>query len=198
MRQLLAVLTHWFPDRQFVFAGDGGYGTHALARFAARRRRHLSLVSLFYPTAACTTRRRRSWARRTGGPARRGRSGRPPRRSWPRPGATALKVSWYGGGRRAVEVVSGTGHWYKAAEGLVQVLWVFVHDLTGTHRDTYLFSTDPTMPGARGDRDLHRPLEDRDGPSRLHLKRQVVRHPRRRLRSASPRCLSWPRGADSV
>ena len=38
MRQLLAVLTHWFPERQFVFAGDGGYGTHALARFAARRR----------------------------------------------------------------------------------------------------------------------------------------------------------------
>ena len=39
---------------------------------------------------------------------------------------------------------------------------------------------------------------DRDGPSRLHLKRQVVRGPRRRLRSASPRCLSWPRGADST
>ena len=36
MRQLLAVLIHWFPDRRFVFAGDGGYGTHALARFAGR------------------------------------------------------------------------------------------------------------------------------------------------------------------
>ena len=36
------------------------------------------------------------------------------------------------------------------------------------------------------------------GPSRLHLKRQVVRGPRRRLRSTSPRCLSWPRGADSA
>src|SRR5262249_44885927 len=52
MRQLLAVLIHWFPDRQFVFAGDGGYGTHALARFAARHRRHLVLVSLFYANAA--------------------------------------------------------------------------------------------------------------------------------------------------
>ena len=51
MRQLLAVLIHWFPDRQFVFAGDGGYGTHALARFAHRHRRHLTLVSLFYPDA---------------------------------------------------------------------------------------------------------------------------------------------------
>src|SRR5262249_7063630 len=52
MRQLLAVLIHWFPDRQFVFAGDGGYGTHALARFAQRHRRHLALVSLFYANAA--------------------------------------------------------------------------------------------------------------------------------------------------
>ena len=34
MRQMLAVLIHWFPDRQFVFAGDGGYGTHALTSFA--------------------------------------------------------------------------------------------------------------------------------------------------------------------
>ena len=52
LRQLLAVLIHWFPDRQFVFAGDGGYGTHALARFAYRHQRHLSMVSLFYPNAS--------------------------------------------------------------------------------------------------------------------------------------------------
>ena len=51
MQQLLAVLIHWFPDRQFIFTGDGGYGTHALASFAHRHCRHLSLVSLFYPNA---------------------------------------------------------------------------------------------------------------------------------------------------
>ena len=60
-----------------------------------------------------------------------------------------LEVSWYGGGRRTVEVVSGTGHWHKSGDDLVEVLWVYVHDLSGTHRDTYLFSTDPTMPAAR-------------------------------------------------
>ena len=53
-----------------------------------------------------------------------------------------LEVSWYGGGRRQVEVVSGTGHWYKAGQGLVEVLWVFVHDLSGTHRDSYFFCTE--------------------------------------------------------
>jgi hypothetical protein len=60
-------------------------------------------------------------------------------------GRTGLNVAWYGGGRRDVEVVSGTGHWYKSGQGLVQVLWVFVHDRTGTHRDEYFFTTDVAM-----------------------------------------------------
>jgi hypothetical protein len=143
MRQLLAVLIHWFPDRQFVFAGDGGYGTHALASFAHRHRRHLSLVSLFYPNANLYDEP----------PAVVGKpNGRPRKKGAKRPspeavvaatsGRTAGKVSWYGGGRRNVETVSGTGQWYKGGEGLVPVAWVFVQDRTGTHRDSYLFSTD--------------------------------------------------------
>jgi Archaeal putative transposase ISC1217 len=55
---------------------------------------------------------------------------------------TRLNVAWYGGGRRDVEVVTGIGHWYKAGAGLVAVRWVYVHDVTGTHRDDYLYSTD--------------------------------------------------------
>jgi len=58
---------------------------------------------------------------------------------------TAMNVPWYGGGRRDVEVVNGTGQWYKAGAGLVPVCWSFVHDCTGTHRDDYFFSTDPEM-----------------------------------------------------
>jgi hypothetical protein len=45
---------------------------------------------------------------------------------------------------------------------------------------------------------LSEALDAGDGPSRLHLKRQVVRDPRRRLPSASPRCLNWRRGADTA
>lgn len=29
-----AVLMHWFPEKKFVSAGDGGYGTHQMARLA--------------------------------------------------------------------------------------------------------------------------------------------------------------------
>jgi len=51
MRQLLKVLLRWFPERQFVFTGDGGYGTHELARTAGRRSKRLTLVSRFYADA---------------------------------------------------------------------------------------------------------------------------------------------------
>ncbi len=53
-----------------------------------------------------------------------------------------LNVAWYGGGRRDIEVVSPTGHWRRAGEGLVAVRWVFVHDRTGTHRDEFFFTTE--------------------------------------------------------
>jgi uncharacterized protein YerC len=146
MRQLLAVLIHWFPDRRFVFAGDGGYGTHALARFAQRHRRHLRLVSLFYANAALHDPPPVVVGKKNGRPRKKGA-----KRPAPQAVVAAterrqpLEVSWYGGGRRRVEVVSGTGHWHKSGEGLVEVLWVYVHDRTGTHRDSYLFSTDPAM-----------------------------------------------------
>ncbi len=146
MRQLLSVLIHWFPDRQFVFAGDGGYGTHALARFAHRHRRHLSLVSLFYPNASLYDPPPEVVGKRNGRPRKKGAKRPAPAAVVATTAApTALNVSWYGGGRRAVETVSGTGQWYKGGAGLVPVFWVFVRDRTGTHRDSYLFSTDLTL-----------------------------------------------------
>jgi DDE superfamily endonuclease/Archaeal putative transposase ISC1217 len=143
MRQLLAVLIHWFPDRQFVFAGDGGYGTHALAHFAHRHQRHLSLVSLFYPNANLYDPPPEVVGKRNGRPRKKGaKRPAPAAVVATTAGRTALNVSWYGGGRRDVATVSGTGQWYKGGEGLVPVFWVFVQDRTGTHRDSYLFSTD--------------------------------------------------------
>jgi hypothetical protein len=145
-RQLLAVLIPWFPDRQFVFASDGGYGTHALAHFASRHRRHLVLVSLFYANAALHDPPPVVVGKKNGRPRKKGDKR-------PAPAAVVaaadrrerLEVSWYGGGRREVEVVGGVGHWFKSGKGLVPVLWVFVQDRTGTHRDSYFFSTDPAM-----------------------------------------------------
>jgi|688.fasta_scaffold840466_1 hypothetical protein len=47
MRQLLCVLLRWFPQRKYLFSVDGGYGTHALARFVSRHPRLTHLRQLF-------------------------------------------------------------------------------------------------------------------------------------------------------
>jgi hypothetical protein len=145
MRQLLAVLIHWFPQRRFVFAGDGGYGTHELAHFAHRYRSHLTLVSRFYPDANLYAPPPVVKGKRTGRPRKKGRKLLAPAKVVKTASRTKLTVAWYGGGSRRVEVVSGIGHWYKNGEGLVPIRWVFVHDCTGTHRDDYFFTSDLEM-----------------------------------------------------
>lgn len=145
MRQLLAVLIHWFPEKTFVFAGDGGFGTHPLARFCYRHRSRVTLISRFYPTANLYEAPPAVGRRRIGRPRVRGKKLPAPQAVVARSRRIKLSVAWYGGKRRRVEVVSGTGHWYKAGHPLVPVRWIYVHDCSGTHRDDYFFTTDLTM-----------------------------------------------------
>jgi DDE superfamily endonuclease len=143
LRQLCCVLLRWFRQRPFVLTGDNNYGSHELARFAARRRGRLHLVSKFYPDANLFEPPPPYSGH--GRPRVKGKQLAKPERVVAESGRTGLNVAWYGGGRRDVEVVTGTGHWYKAGQGLVEVRWVFVHDLTGTHRDEYFMTTDVAM-----------------------------------------------------
>jgi hypothetical protein len=143
-QQMLRVLMRWFPDRRFTCTGDGTYGTHEFARFAARHRKQLTLVSRYYAKANLVAPT----------PPYSG-TGRPRVKGDKLPRPTEVvrdtatryrtKVDWYGGGQRRVEVVSGRGCWFESGKGWVPVTWVFVHDLTGTHRDEYLFTTDQAM-----------------------------------------------------
>jgi DDE family transposase len=80
--------------------------------------------------------------KRAGRPRQKGRKLAKPEAVVPRVKRKRLRVRWYGGGERNIEVVTRASHWYKAGAGLVPVRWVFVHDRTGTHRDEYFFSTD--------------------------------------------------------
>ena len=144
MIRLLRLMLRWFPDRRFVFVGDSAYGTHEVARFCYRHRDRLALVSKLHPEANLFE-----------PPPTYNGTGRPPvkgeRLPKPREAVAAVRrykrltVGWYGGGTRRVETAAGTGHWYKAGEGLVPILWVFVRDRDGTHRDEYFYTTDPGL-----------------------------------------------------
>ena len=147
-RQLMAVLIHWFPQRKFVFLGDGGYASHELARFCYRHRRHATLVSRFHKDANLYEAPPKAPAGR-GRPRVKGPKLPTPERAVARGPRTRATVGWYGGRDRRVELVSQTGHWYKAGQGLVPIRWVFTHDVQGTHRDDYFYSTDPDLPPAQ-------------------------------------------------
>jgi DDE superfamily endonuclease len=142
MQLLLRLLLRWFPDRQFVFAGDSGYGSHELASFAGRRGGRLTLVSRFHPKANLYEPPPAVVGKKNGRPRQKGAKLPSPEQVVAGAACRRLSVAWYGGGQRRVEVVTGTGHWYKSGAGLVAVRWVYVHDRTGTHRDDYLYSTD--------------------------------------------------------
>jgi len=126
LRQLLLVLVRWFPDRHFVCAVDGNYATHELAACAHRRRRHLTLVSKFYPDANLYAPPPVVTGRKPAGrPRRKGAKQPPPEQVVAHtPRRQRLHVAWYGGGQRDIAVVSGTGQWYRSGEGLVPVRWV--------------------------------------------------------------------------
>jgi DDE superfamily endonuclease len=146
MEVLLRLLLRWFPGRSFRFAGDAGYGSHDLAEFAARTRGRLHLVSKFHPRANLYRPPPRVVGKRPNGrPRKKGAKLPAPREVVTRSTGARHNVAWYGGGRRDVEVVSGTGHWYKGGAGLVEVRWVYVRDLSGTHRDEYFYTTDLTL-----------------------------------------------------
>jgi hypothetical protein len=146
--QLIATLIHWFPTRKFILVGDGGYASHELARFCHRHRGHVTLVSRFCPQANLYEAPCKRHSRKGGRPRLKGRKLPKPQDVVKRQSkGKRFTVAWYGGGTRRVELIWGQGQWYKAKNsgGLVPVRWVFVRDLTGTHRDEYFYSTEPTL-----------------------------------------------------
>jgi hypothetical protein len=145
MCRLLRLLLIRFPDRVFVFIGDSSYGTHEVARFCHRHRPRLTLVSKLHPDANLFQPPPPYSGK--GRPRVKGQRLPKPRQAVANLAARSrrrLTVGWYGGGQRQVATVTSTGHWYKAGHGLVPIRWVFVEDLTGTHREEYFFTTDAT------------------------------------------------------
>jgi hypothetical protein len=142
MQRLLRLVLRWFPDRRFVFVGDGGYGTHELARFAAAQPR-LSLVSKLHPKAGLYAPPPPYQGK--GRPRDKGAKLPTPREAAGQATLKRLAVPWYGGGTRQVATTTGAALWYQKGHGVVPLRWVFVRDCTGTHRDEFFFSTDAAL-----------------------------------------------------
>ena len=150
--QAVLVLKRWFPNREFILTADGGFACHQLTSKLAKRTGKITYVSRFYGNAALydpppPVQYKANGKRATAGRSRvKGAKQDSPEQVVAKTEKrTRLSVGWYGGEMRRVAVVSGTGQWYKAAQGLVAVRWVFVQDVSGTHRDEYFYSTQVGM-----------------------------------------------------
>jgi len=144
MCRLLRLLRIRVPGRRSVFAGDAGYGSHEVARFCRRHRGRLTLVSKLHPDANLYD--PPGPYRGVGRPPVKGpRRAKPSEAAGPDARREEMEVAWYGGGRRRVDVVGEAAHWLKSGRGLVALRWVSVRDRTGTHRDEFLDTTDPSL-----------------------------------------------------
>lgn len=141
MRRLIGL----FPERKFIFLGDGGYASHRLARFAGstRNAHRTVLISLFHGDAVLHKPPGKYSG--TGAPRKKGARLPTPDEVIARRRGRRHTVRWYGNTEREVRLISDVGHWYKSGQGLVKLRWVHVRDLTGTRDDAYFYSTDPDM-----------------------------------------------------
>ena len=139
-RLLIAKIKRKFPDLSFIIVGDQGFGQHATAKAFSSTR--LTLVSKFYRDAVLHESPKPRIPRQSGRPQLKGKRLKRPMIVVSECKAKEVTVSWYGGKSRIVELISGTGFWYRAGKGIVEVRWVYVRDKSGTHRDEYLYSTD--------------------------------------------------------
>lgn len=144
MKIMLYKLVRWFPQFHFIFSGDGGFGSHELARFAYKKSNHITLISRMHPDANLYE---LPGARaKTGRPRKVGHKLLSPREVVGNTKKTRrTSVHWYGGKKRRVGLISGQGHWFKSGKFLVPIRWVYVKDWDGTHRDEYFYTTDPLL-----------------------------------------------------
>lgn len=128
-----------FPKRKFRFLGDGGYSSQELARFCTKTKDRTTLIGKFYPDANLYEKPAK------GSKAMKGVKKAKPQEQVKTGNFHHATVRWYNSTSRKVKFKSGTGLWYRAGQGVVEVRWVFVQDMEGNHRDEYFFTTDMSM-----------------------------------------------------
>ena len=141
-RQMALQVRRWVPERELILVLDGGFAAVELAD--ACRRHRVTLVCRLRIDAALYD---------VPGPPVPGRRGPKPKKGPRQPSpkrraadpATAwesVEVDWYGGRRKVMRVVSGTGLWHTPHLDPVAIRYVLARDPEGEHRDAAYLCTD--------------------------------------------------------
>jgi hypothetical protein len=142
-RQMILAVRRWLPGVELTVIGDQTYSVHELGGACARRgvrlvaplRLDAALYEPVPPRAPSTNGRPRVKGERLPQLKQVLKAAQTP---WQR-----IRVRWYNGRRRELDVTSGTGVWYRIGQPVLPLRWVLVRDPKGRLEPRAYFSTCP-------------------------------------------------------
>ena len=143
---LIALIRRWYPEREIVLVGDGGFAATSLGHTCRRLRvrfvsRLLLTAQLYDPVP----------------PQRKGKPGVKPAKG-PRQAKLTQRVTnrtttwlsqeigWYAGQKLKMDLLDGSALWHRDGEAPLPVRWVLLRDPSGKRSPFALFCTDPAVP----------------------------------------------------
>jgi hypothetical protein len=146
-RQMIAQVRRWLPERQIVVTADSSYAAIELLSACASLPRPVTVVTRLRLDAALYEPAPPREPGKKGAPRKKGE--RQPRLAQrlndPKTNWQTVKVQWYGGLMRQVDVASGTAVWYHSGKPVVPLRWVLIRDPLGRFESQALLSTDQTV-----------------------------------------------------
>jgi hypothetical protein len=141
----------WQPGREIALVGDGSYAAVILVQRCQRLKRPVKLVSRLRLDACLHD---------FPGPQPKGKRGPKPKKGARLPNLAAvladpktcwqkLKVLWYGGEDKEIEVVSGVCLWYRQGLAPVPIRWVLLRCPEDSFNPQAFFCSDPQVPAAQ-------------------------------------------------
>jgi hypothetical protein len=129
--QLICLVRRWLPGRSIVLVGDGAYAAVPLVQHCQRKRIDVTLVS------------RMLWNARLfdkPDPQPKGKRGPKPKKGKRQPKLSErltdpntkwkrIRVNWYGGEKKEIEIATGKALWHRVGMTPVPIRWVLVRSI---------------------------------------------------------------------
>jgi hypothetical protein len=142
-RQMIMQVRRWFPYRAIVLVGDGAYAAVFLALCCAGFSVPATLVARFRLDASLYDFPPPEQPGKQGPKPKKGKKQRSllARSQDPSTVWTPIKIVWYDGIKRTLEIFSGVSLWYTPGYDPVPIKWVVVRDPEGKLRTEAFFCT---------------------------------------------------------
>jgi hypothetical protein len=141
----------WQPNREIVLVGDGSYAAVTLVQYCQRRKQPVKLVSRLRLDARLFD---------FPGPQPKGKRGPKPKKGARQPKLASrltdpktrwqpLKIPWYGGEEKVIEIVTGKSLWHRRGMDPVPIRWVLIRCPEDSFKPEAIFCSDPNVSAAQ-------------------------------------------------